>query len=166
VKKVNNFLAIVSGSLITIMSCLAAMEVIARYVFHRPTSWSLNISQYLLIWAILLVAASTFEHKGHVSVDFIRTALARRAGVIWARGLAILGYCMCLVYIVVLGWKSTVLFLEALKLNKLTLGTIQIPVAYLYPAMMLGSILMGITIICIVLDLIGGGKEYLSEEDF
>jgi TRAP-type C4-dicarboxylate transport system permease small subunit len=165
VKKINDLLALISGIIITIMAFLAAMEVILRRL-HHPTSWSLNLSQYLLIWAILLVAASTFENKGHVSVDFIRTTFARRFGIIWARLLAVFGYSFCIVYTLVLGWQATGLFIEAVKLNKLTLGTLQIPVAYLYPAMIIGPILITLTLVCIILDLISGNKTYLSEEDF
>ena len=131
-----------------------------------PTTWSLNVSQYLLIWAILLAAASAFQHKSHVSVDFIRVALARRFGLVVGRVLAILGYLASLVYIVVLGWKTLYLMQLALKTGKLTQGTIEIPAVYLFAAMLVGAVLMAVSVIFIILDLLGGSTEYISEEEW
>ena len=165
VTKINNFFAVISGAFIAIMATFAFAEVILRNFFASPTIWTTNISQYLLLWAILLVSASTFENKGHVSVDFIRVTFARKYGVKYARMISIPCYCFCLVYIGILGWKATELFSQSLELGKLTLGMIQIPTTYLYAAIIFGCVLMMITVVCIILDLLSGNNQYASEEE-
>jgi TRAP-type C4-dicarboxylate transport system permease small subunit len=61
----------------------------------------------------------------------------------------------------VLAWDSADLIFTAIKLEKLTIGTVQIPIVYLYAAMMAGSVFMLVTVVCIILDVIGGGEKYL-----
>lgn len=165
VRKINGFFAVVSGTLIATMALFAFIEVVLRNVFSAPTIWTTNVSQYMLLWALMLGSAYALQTKGHVSVDFIRVAFARRFGIKYARMVAVPCYCFCLVYIAVLFWKTYDLFLQAMTLGKLTLGMIQIPVVYLYGGILVGCVLMGITVIFILLDLFTGSNEFASEEE-
>ena len=82
-------------------------------------------------------------------------------GRIWGRILAIAGYLFSLVYILVLLVGTIYLIKDALDLKKLTLAVIQIPVVYLYLAMLLGSVLMIVVVIFIILDLLHKRDQYL-----
>ena len=166
IKKLNDVMVVISGALIAVIAIFAVIEVVARRFLMSPTTWTLNVSQYLLIWAILLASASAFQHKAHVSVDFIRVALARRFGLVVGRVLAVISYLASLVYIVVLGWKTVNLIKGALKTDQLTQGTIQIPSIYLYAAMLVGAVLMAVSVVSIILDLLSGSTEYISEEEW
>ena len=165
IRKINAFFATISGLLIATMAFLSFMEVVLRNIFNSPTIWTTNVSQYMLLWAILLGSAYAFETKGHVSVDFIRVAFARRFGVKYARMVAIPSYCFCLIYIGILFWKTWGFFKHAVELDKLTLGMIQIPVAYLYGGILVGCVLMATTVIFILFDLLSGSNEFASEEE-
>lgn len=157
----NNATAVVSGALIVVMGLLATMEGILRGLFSSPTFWSLDISQHLLIWAIFLGTAPAFQNKQHVSVDMVRSFVGQRWGTGAEKGLIVIGYLFALIFILVVGWDSALLILDAMKLEILTIGNVQIPIAYLYAAMMAGSVFMLTTVIWIILDVIGGGKRFL-----
>jgi C4-dicarboxylate transporter, DctQ subunit len=161
VRRFNHIAAIISGVLIVIISLLCFLETIARNLFSQPTSWTLDISTYFLIWAFFLGSAAAFQEKTHVSVDFFRDTIARLFGRIWGRILAIAGYLFSLVYILVLLVGTIYLIKDALHLKKLTLAVIQIPVVYLYLAMLLGSVLMIVVVIFIILDLLNKRDQYL-----
>ena len=161
ITKANKVFAIISGILIGVIGLFATYEGIARSLFSSPTIWSSDLSRYIMIWAIFLGTASAFLDKTHISVDFIRETVGRKWGMGAQRVLAILGYLFTLVYIAVLGWCSQDLFFEALKEGKLTYGTIQIPVAYLYLAMVIGSLLMAATVIPIIAGLVRKKDQYL-----
>jgi TRAP-type C4-dicarboxylate transport system permease small subunit len=161
ITKVNKYFAIVSGILIGVVGLFATYEAISRGVFSRPTSWSSDLSRYIMIWAIFLGTASAFLDKTHISVDFVREMAGKKWGTGVQRGLSILGYLCTLVYILVLIWCSQDLFLEAIKEGKLTYGTIQISVAYLYLAMVIGSVLMALTVIPIIVGLVRKKDDYL-----
>jgi len=157
----NQVTGIISGALIILMGLLATLEGILRGLFSSPTSWTLDVSQYILIWTIFLGTASAFQEKTHVSVDLVKDFAGQRWGIRVQRVLVIIGYLFALVFILVLAWDSADLILTAIKLEKLTIGTVQIPIVYLYAAMMAGSVFMLVTVVCIILDTIGGGKKYL-----
>jgi TRAP-type C4-dicarboxylate transport system permease small subunit len=157
----NQVTGFISGVLIVITALLATMEGILRYVFASPTSWSLDISQYLLIWVIFLATAYAFQEKTHVSVDLVKDFVGQRWGVEAQKVMVVVGYGMALVFILVLAYDSVELAVTAIRLNKLTIGTVQVPIIYLYTAMVAGSIFMLVTVVCIILDVIDGGKKYL-----
>jgi TRAP-type C4-dicarboxylate transport system permease small subunit len=161
IRRINHIAAVISGILIFMISLLCFLETIARNVFSQPTSWTLDISTYLLIWAFFLGTAAAFQEKTHVSVDFFRDMIAGLLGKIWGRILAVAGYLFSLVYILILFVATIYLIKDALDLQKLTLAVIQIPVVYLYLAMLLGSLMMIVVVVFIILDLLHKGDRYL-----
>ncbi|KAF0158073.1 MAG: tripartite AtP-independent periplasmic transporter subunit DctQ [Syntrophaceae bacterium] len=46
-------------------------EVVARYVFNAPTTWSGDATYFLCSLALVLTLAYTWQVNGHVSVDMI-----------------------------------------------------------------------------------------------
>jgi TRAP-type transport system small permease protein len=157
----NEFTASMAGALIVVMGLLATFEGIMRGLFSSPTSWTLDVSQYILIWSIFLGTAAAFQEKTHVSVDLVKDYAGQRWGIGIRRVLVVIGYLFALTFILVLTWDSVELAVTAIRLEKLTIGTIQIPIVYLYAAMVAGCIFMLATVACIILDLIGGGKKFL-----
>jgi C4-dicarboxylate transporter DctQ subunit len=161
IRRVNHIAAVISGIFIVIMSFLCSFEAVARNVFSRPTTWTLDISSYFLIYAFFLASAAAIQEKTHVSVDFIRNMIRGKFGEIWGRVLSISGYVFCLVFILVLLGTMISFTGDALRFNKLTLAVVQIPLIYLYVAALGGCILMMVVVIFIVLDLLRGSDEYL-----
>ncbi len=93
-------------------------------------------------------------------MDFIREGLGRKLGSGVQRGFAIMGYVLALIYVGILSWSSIDMLIYGFKWNKLTRGIIQIPIVWLYLAMLIGSVAMLINIGCIILDLMDGNKDY------
>jgi C4-dicarboxylate transporter DctQ subunit len=160
-KRLNRASAIFAGILIFFIGILSTMEGIVRSFFSSPTSWSVDVSVYMLIWAIFLATASAFQDKNHVSVDFVREGMGRRWGSGVQRYLTIVGYLMALVYVVAFTWSSLSILYDAVKFEKLTRAIVQIPVSYLYIGMVIGSIAMLVTLVFIIISLISGKNDYL-----
>ena len=157
----NKIMGVISGALILIIGLLSVIEIILRGIFSRPTFWSLDVSQYTLIWAIFLGSAYSFQEKGHVAVDFIREALGKRFSVTMWRTLTIIGYFLSVVVIAVFLWNGIEMSRQAIELRRLTIANVQIPIIYLYSAMVVGSVIMLATVCCIILDVLGKGEKYL-----
>jgi len=158
--KINRAFAIVSGILVSIIALLSALESILRW-FGSPTTWILDVSVYMLIWATFLGSSYTFQEGGHIAVDFVRESLGKRLGQGIHRLLSVAAYLCTLIFLVILGWCSFGFFKMAVITGKLTFAYIQIPIAWLYLAMIIGSAAMILTIIFIIGDLISGSKKYL-----
>ena len=57
--------------LVLIILVICLFEVIARYVFNRPTLWAWESVTYMMAIMVALSGVFTLLHKGHVSVDTI-----------------------------------------------------------------------------------------------
>jgi C4-dicarboxylate transporter, DctQ subunit len=160
-ERINVFCGIVSGALIIVLGLLATMEGAMRGFFSSPTSWSLDLSTYILIWMVFLGTSYSFQEKGHVSVDLVKEWVSVHWGQKPVKWMNIVGYLMCMTYIGVLLWSGYDSLAGALKYGKLTVGNLQIPLVYLHSAIVVGSISMAVTVTFIILDLLGNGKKYL-----
>jgi len=160
-KRFNYAAAVLAGMIILVIGILSTMEGILRGIFNHPTTWSLDICQYLLIWAIFLGSAYAFQEKSHVAVDFIREKIGMKFGMNMQKKISITGYLFTIIFVLVLAWNSIDMLAYGIKWGKLTRGTIQIPISWLYSAILIGSIVMTITLFFIILSLISGKKEYL-----
>ena len=155
----NRIAGLISGGLILFIGILSVIEVVMRLVY-KPTIWTMDISQYTLIWSIFLGSAYSLQEKGHVAVDFFREFVKKRSERI-ARALAVLGFVLSAAVIVVLLICGVRMSQQAVAFNKLTASMTQIPQVYLTAAIIVGALLMLITALCIIADLLGGGDNYL-----
>lgn len=57
---------------------LASMQVIARYVFNAPFTWTEELSAALLIWMTFLGAAGIVRGEGHIKVEFFEELLGSK----------------------------------------------------------------------------------------
>ena len=78
-RKLNGGLAFFCGCLIFLTGIFSVIEAIMRGLFSSPTIWTLNVSCYLLIWAIFLGSPYAFQTHGHVAVDLLRDAIDKIA---------------------------------------------------------------------------------------
>jgi C4-dicarboxylate transporter DctM subunit len=60
---------VVLGLLTSLGSTL--LQVVARYVFNSPVTWSEELSRLVFIWSVFLGAGVMVRHGGHVQVDSI-----------------------------------------------------------------------------------------------
>jgi TRAP-type C4-dicarboxylate transport system permease small subunit len=65
-------------SAITLMLVITFYQVITRYIFSDPSSWSEEVSRYISVWAIFLGAAIAFRSRSHLGVDYFVTLFSKR----------------------------------------------------------------------------------------
>jgi TRAP-type C4-dicarboxylate transport system permease small subunit len=62
-------LAVVAAAIFVAITLTVVAEVLLRYGFNRPIEWSVEISEYALIWITFLGAPYVLRIGGHVRVD-------------------------------------------------------------------------------------------------
>lgn len=160
-KKVNAVLAFISGMLVLVTGIFAVYEAIVR-ACGNPTKWTLNVSCYILIWAIFLASPYSFQSHGHVAVDLFKDLIDKKfPNRIPRRVCAIISYLVCIVFVSSLLYAGWRLVVKAVTYGTLTTTTMPIPLAYLQVAIVVGSILMLVTLIFIIIDLLSGGTDYM-----
>jgi TRAP-type C4-dicarboxylate transport system permease small subunit len=156
-QRINRRLAVLSGALIMIIGFLSVYEVIMRGFFRKPTIWTMDISQFILIWAVFIGSGYTFQELGHVRVDIFTEHMPFKIRKIFA----VLGYFFSALFVASLTYSSGRMFVNAVRMNRLTISMVQIPQWILIVSMLFGCAMMLGTLAGIVADLIGGGKKYL-----
>jgi len=71
-------LAELSGWIIVLMMLSISYDVIMRYFFKAPTTWSFEVSRYMLIMVVFLGGGWALPADGHVSVDIVTDKLSRK----------------------------------------------------------------------------------------
>ena len=74
--------AVLNSVLITLMVALVAAvswQVISRYVFASPSSWTEEVARFLMIWVGLLGAAYAFRSGVHLGFDLLPNKLSGRS---------------------------------------------------------------------------------------
>lgn len=57
--------------LLVAMAAVTFGQVLARYVFQAPLSWSEELARFLLMWLSMLSAAYAFKLKAHFALRFV-----------------------------------------------------------------------------------------------
>ncbi|GEM_PF-190459 len=60
------FEAVVTGITLIAMAFLVFAQVVMRYVFHAPMSWSDEIAVYCMIWSVYLSASWAVKERAHI----------------------------------------------------------------------------------------------------
>lgn len=54
-------------------------QVISRYVFASPSSWTEEVARFLMVWIGLLGAAYAFRTRAHLGLDLLQKKLTGRS---------------------------------------------------------------------------------------
>jgi len=87
---------------VVFMAVATVYEVIARYAFGRPTTWSTEVSTYVLIVTIFLGAAGVHLADGHVRVDLLVNKLKGEA----RRRLLLIAAWLGLLFVAIAAWQA------------------------------------------------------------
>ncbi|MCB1391077.1 MAG: TRAP transporter small permease [Rhodobacteraceae bacterium] len=63
--------------ILPLLTLLVSVDVVMRYVFSAPLSWSLEISKYMLLIMTLLGLLQSFRDDVHIRVDIFHNKLPR-----------------------------------------------------------------------------------------
>ncbi|CUH24174.1 TRAP-type C4-dicarboxylate transport system, small permease component [Jannaschia seosinensis] len=126
------FLAIAAG--------LALYQVVTRFVFDAPSTWSEVITRSAMVWSVFLGVAAAFRHGAMISVDVIMNNLPRRLGL----GFFLVAHGASLVFFAILAWQGWLMTGRVMSQN---LAALEISIAWVYAALPTGSAFIMISIV-------------------
>lgn len=71
-------LADLSGWLISFIALSVCLEVVTRYVFNYPLTWTIDTTEYLQLYIAFFAATAVLQEKGHVNLDLVVNAAGPR----------------------------------------------------------------------------------------
>lgn len=126
--KMNLLMGRVAAPITLVITALVLWEVVLRYFFNAPTTWSNEVDQYLLCALAMFGGGYTLKNYGHTRVDIFHVGFGARtrAWVEVATGLFILIFTLPML------WFGGLLSFEALESGQTSVSAAQI---VLWPSM-------------------------------
>jgi C4-dicarboxylate transporter, DctQ subunit len=133
-------LADISGLFIAFIVLSVCAEVVMRYAFKYPLSWTVEITGYLQLYVAFFSAAFVLKEEGHVSLDIViksASPLARKRlrCVANAAGTVATGVIFCF---------SAATTYEALLAGTPVIKTLEVPKWLVLAPLSLGCLLLSI----------------------
>ncbi len=124
--------------ILAIMVVNVTWQVVSRYVFQSPSSFTDELSRYMLIWLGMLGAAYVAGKDDHLAIDLLPQKLTGRAK----------SRLMIFIHIIVMAFVLPVMILGGGNLVYITFvleqksATLQVPLAFVYAIIPLSGILI------------------------
>lgn len=123
-----------------VAASLSFYQVVTRFVFDAPSTWSEVVTRSAMIWSVFLGTAVAFRQGAMISVEIIQTSLPRRLGL----GLYLLAGVLSVLFFAILAWQGWLMSGRVMSQNLAALG---ISIAWAYAALPVGSIFIMIAIL-------------------
>lgn len=117
-------------------------QVLFRFVFASPLSWSEELVRYVFIWSVFLTAAIAFNLNSHISIDFLTAWYPPRL----QRAFALVSWgCVILAVVVVFLLGMQLILSPSVLLQKSP--AMEIPMTVPYAAIPVGCMVMMVNIL-------------------
>ena len=145
----NRILAFSSAAMLAAMTVIAFYQVVTRYVFNSPSSWSEELLTYTFSWTSMLAATLVFGERDHMKLSFFSDKVKGRNGVILAIATEAV-ICVFSVLVLIFGGIAIV----NLTMTQVT-ASLGIPMGIVYCIMPVSGVLISIYCILNIAELSG-----------
>jgi len=122
---------LISRLLVVLMALMVinvTWQVASRYIFKDPSSFTDELSRYMMIWVGMLGAAYVAGKNEHLAIDILLTSLKEKAQ---NKLMILISFCIMIFAIVVMIIGGSNLVYITFILGQKS-ATLQIPLAYVY----------------------------------
>ena len=116
-------MAWVAAIVLGLMALAVTLDVVARNLGWGNTGWVVELSEYSLPLATLLVAPWLLYRNEHVRLDILLTILPRGIALGVERVANVFGILICAVFV----WYGSKLIFDSAKLGSMVVKTLSIP---------------------------------------
>lgn len=138
-----NLAVTLAGVAVAVMILAVSYGVIGRKVFGLPTAWTLEISEYSLLFITFLSAPWVLRLHGHVNVDVFVTSLSHA----WRERLQVVTYAIAAVAALILFYFSLETTLSYYSRDVILRKVLEIPQWMIIGVIPVGSLLLSLRLI-------------------
>lgn len=139
----SRFGAILAEICLVLLLVLVFHEVIARYVLNKPTLYSVEISEYLLIFLAFMAAGWVLQEEKHVRMHSVINLLPVRVRYGFGLFTSTIVLCFCAILV----WQGSKASIMALKGGYHSSSLLNVPLWIPYAIIPLGSLILGLQMI-------------------
>lgn len=123
-----------SVAVLFFMMVSVCYDATMRYLFSAPTSWSLEINSFLLVYMAVVGAAEAQHHDAHIRITYFVDKMPASARAWTAMAGALLGAGFCAIMV----WRGGEMALDAFKYNERVSSAFGTPMVIPYGMLPLG----------------------------
>ena len=131
-------LAYLAAALLIYIMLLISVEIVSRYLVGRSILWTVETTEYALLYLTFLGAGWLLRREGHVRMDLVLVRLNPRAQAIVNGITSILGAITCLVIV----WYGSLRTLKFFQLDYILPSVLMTPAFIIVAVVPLGSFLL------------------------
>ena len=148
VQKTSDWAAFLSGFIIVFLIFANVYGVIMRYIFNAPVVWPLEISEFCMVFAVMLGTAHTLQKNAHVNINIFVERLSYKKQLV----IACIMYALIAIFSTVLTVTSWELAWQ--KLYECTWSILRLPLFPGYIIVPIGGFLLLLQAICKIISTI------------
>lgn len=136
-----------------LLASLSFSEVVLRFIFNSPTSWSDVSVRVILIWLVFLAAGTTFREGAAIASTFLQSSVSTKLA-------SILETIASVAALVFFGVIISAGFYLSMRTGNQTLAGLGIPVRWLYASLPVGGGVAFFGIFVSLMDRLFGPPQY------
>ena len=142
--------------ILVILTLTVFSQVVARYIFQAPLSWSEELARFLLMWLSMLSAAYAFKVKSHFALKILVTRISTKSQF----RVSIIVHSIVTVFFIALTYFGLVFLIGV---SGHTAPALQIPMEIPYSSIVVGSLLIVVQSLKSIWLLIKQGEENFGQ---
>jgi TRAP-type C4-dicarboxylate transport system permease small subunit len=131
--------ALLGGCMLCVMISSTFFESMVRYIGY-PTSWTVEFTEYALVYLVFLAISYTEKNNDHIRVDFFINLLPRRI----KNYVEIFNYFCIVLLMIVLTYYGVKFFLKSYTTGVLSPTPLRVPVFWVQGILPIGAAVMSI----------------------
>jgi TRAP-type C4-dicarboxylate transport system permease small subunit len=135
-----NFMRILAGILLLLVTIGVSVGVASRYFFNRPIGWLVELSSYALLYMTFMVAAWVLREEGHVSMDFVINRFSPKTQSLAQAVTSAVSALVCLI----VAFFGVIVTWDLLKTNYFTHTMLELPKWVIIAVIFVGSFFLSI----------------------
>ncbi|MBW6392306.1 MULTISPECIES: TRAP transporter small permease subunit [Halomonadaceae] len=129
-----------SMAVLVFMMVSICYDAIMRYAFAAPTSWSLEINSFLLVYLAVIGAAEAQRHDAHIRITFFKDKLPPRSRAAIDIATGLLGMVFCAIMV----WRGGIMAHQAFEYGERVSSSLGTPMVFPYALLPIGFAMLGL----------------------
>lgn len=155
----NNILNVLTGVSFLAMVVITTWQVVARYIFKSPSTWSEELVSYMFAWASLFGACLVTGERGHMNIPILVEKFSEKGQKVFA----VIGESIALLFSIV------ILVMGGTQITQLAMGqltsSLGVAVGVFYVVLPVAGVLNAIYCILNICDIIKNGLPSQEQKE-
>jgi TRAP-type C4-dicarboxylate transport system permease small subunit len=127
-------LQVVGQVVLAFMVITICFDAVMRYIFAAPTSWSLEVNTFLIVYIAVMTAADMQRMDGHIRITFFTDRTGPRVRRANRTVIGIVGTVFC----AIMAWRGGLITLQALEYGERVSSSFGTPMVVPYAMLPIG----------------------------